>query len=732
MPSYKIVAVDSYDDYLEHHGIIGQRWGVRRYQRADGSLTKAGRRRQMLDAREEAKMERKELKAKSKIEAKRAAAEIKAQARVDKAVAKAEKKAGVKQQKEEVKETDKIKKKSAKEMTDEELQAAIARQKLEKEYAALTAVPVKETTSSAIMKTAKKALRSGAEKGGAALVDYALQSFGKAAIDNWTNQYKKKLKDAADKANKGKKTEDKTDDGGKKPETTGDGGKKPEAGKGTEQQQSGDGKGKKGHTKVHPTRILGKGSTDSSTSEPESSEASQEPKRTKVHPTPISKATTAESAPSSEGETKQPHGFKIRRVKAKAKAKSASNLGEYMSSKEGREAAKDEVSSEVSSLLSEIRQDIRQAKSTYDSGQNFMKSKIWEQFNSSQYSVQAKAKVRDTVASEIGQLALPDLHKVTPTPIKRTIVTPTKKASRTKVHPTLIPTAEPVYDLARPRTKVKVRRRSPYLTNSRYGQLSLPGGTLYKHSDEGGDYIMHSYHVVTQDDYIAHHGVIGQKWGVRRYQNKDGSLTKAGKLQYASYRESREKKGKAVKYTGEEYAKLLGGTETGSHVGSRAVGLTGGVLGALTGSPGAAFLGGAIGGASGAYLGGAAGYGVAKLKIKAARANASKTAKAKATVEKYKNEKVDVAKSKKEIAKAQKNAEIESLQTYFKLRDEKGVTPVEWSTYSEMLSKSRSSNRSGPTDEERIKQLIKDKKISPKARHTFDQNGNLFMVTFDD
>ena len=27
---------------------------------------------------------------------------------------------------------------------------------------------------------------------------------------------------------------------------------------------------------------------------------------------------------------------------------------------------------------------------------------------------------------------------------------------------------------------------------------------------------------------IAHHGIKGQKWGVRRYQNPDGSLTKAG------------------------------------------------------------------------------------------------------------------------------------------------------------------------------------------------------------
>ena len=34
------------------------------------------------------------------------------------------------------------------------------------------------------------------------------------------------------------------------------------------------------------------------------------------------------------------------------------------------------------------------------------------------------------------------------------------------------------------------------------------------------------------ETYLAHHGILGMKWGVRRYQNEDGSLTAAGKKRY--------------------------------------------------------------------------------------------------------------------------------------------------------------------------------------------------------
>jgi hypothetical protein len=50
------------------------------------------------------------------------------------------------------------------------------------------------------------------------------------------------------------------------------------------------------------------------------------------------------------------------------------------------------------------------------------------------------------------------------------------------------------------------------------------------------------------DDYLAHHGIKGMKWGVRRYRNYDGTLTSAGRAKI-------KKRHKLSKTTKRELAK---------------------------------------------------------------------------------------------------------------------------------------------------------------------------------
>lgn len=118
---------------LKHWGVKGQKWGVRRYQNKDGSLTPAGQKRYNKEM-EKLKAEEKILKSKARTQAKLDKLDSKRQ-ELDELRKKVD---GIKEKHKNKSET-KPSKKSVKDMSDEELRSVINRIDMEKRYSDLTA-----------------------------------------------------------------------------------------------------------------------------------------------------------------------------------------------------------------------------------------------------------------------------------------------------------------------------------------------------------------------------------------------------------------------------------------------------------------------------------------------------------------------------------------------------------------------------------------------------------------
>lgn len=165
------------DGELYHWGVRGMRWGVRRYQNKDGSLTKAGKKRLKAET-DKLKQEEQVLKNRKATKAKFDRLEARKKALEDdkKEFESGSSRAGSKGKNNSSSDTTNSSKKSVKDMSDDELSKAVNRARLEEQYKQLNPEP--PVKQSLMKKMINEVVVPAATNSGKKLLENALNKVG--------------------------------------------------------------------------------------------------------------------------------------------------------------------------------------------------------------------------------------------------------------------------------------------------------------------------------------------------------------------------------------------------------------------------------------------------------------------------------------------------------------------------------------------------------------------------
>ena len=176
------------ENELKHHGVKGQKWGVRRYQNSDGSLTSAGKKRYTQGSGKADKPKSAKAAKATKATSNKAVDFVKktAASGAEKFKAKrqaaAEKKEAEEALEKKRAEIEAIRNRPASELTDDELRARINRMQLEKQYNEYNA-QLNPKKSSGVKEAVAEVAKSALKKSGEQLLTQTLNHYGAQGLN---------------------------------------------------------------------------------------------------------------------------------------------------------------------------------------------------------------------------------------------------------------------------------------------------------------------------------------------------------------------------------------------------------------------------------------------------------------------------------------------------------------------------------------------------------------------